>query len=119
MKAAVNGVEINYEVSGNEDKPWVTFSNSLATNLHMWDEQAQALGSDFHVLRYDKRGHGQSEAIVGPYSFNDLMGDIVGLMDDFERVADNDAEADAQKLLSGQFNLKDFYKQITMNNSFW
>ncbi len=81
MKAAVNGVEINYEVSGNEDKPWVTFSNSLATNLHMWDEQAQALGSDFHVLRYDKRGHGQSEAIVGPYSFNDLMGDIVGLWD--------------------------------------
>jgi len=81
MKAKVNGVEINYEVSGNENKPWVTFSNSLATNLHMWDEQARILGPDFHVLRYDKRGHGQSEATAGPYSFDDLMGDVVGLWD--------------------------------------
>ena len=43
MKATVNGVELNYEVSGNPEKPWLTFSNSLATNLHMWDDQAAAL----------------------------------------------------------------------------
>jgi signal recognition particle subunit SRP54 len=35
-------------------------------------------------------------------------------MEDFERVADIDAEKDAEKLLSGQFNFKDFYKQISM-----
>ena len=81
MKANVNGVEINYEISGNPDKPWLTFSNSLATNLHMWDEQARALADDYHILRYDKRGHGESEPVAGAYSFDDLIADVVGLWD--------------------------------------
>jgi len=81
MKAKVNGVEINYEVSGNPDKPWLTFSNSLATNLHMWDEQAKLLANDFRILRYDKRGHGDSEPVAGAYSFDDLIADVVGLWD--------------------------------------
>ena len=33
-------------------------SNSLATTLAMWDEQAAALKDKFRVLRYDQRGHG-------------------------------------------------------------
>ena len=81
MKTTVNGVELNYEVSGNPEKPWLTFSNSLATNLHMWDDQAAALADDFHILRYDKRGHGQSEPVSGAYSFGDLIADVVGLWD--------------------------------------
>jgi signal recognition particle subunit SRP54 len=41
------------------------------------------------------------------------FGDIVGLMKDFESVVDEEkAEADAAKLLSGTFNLKDFVEQI-------
>jgi signal recognition particle subunit SRP54 len=41
------------------------------------------------------------------------FGDIVGLMKDFEEVVDQDkAEADAQKLLSGNFTLTDFVEQI-------
>jgi signal recognition particle subunit SRP54 len=41
------------------------------------------------------------------------FGDIVGLMQDFESVVDEEkAEADAAKLLSGTFNLKDFVEQI-------
>jgi len=41
------------------------------------------------------------------------FGDIVGLMKDFEEVVDQDkAEADAQKLLSGNFSLTDFVEQI-------
>ena len=81
MKVNVNGVDINCAISGNAEKPWLTFSNSLATNLHMWDEQAAALADDFQILRYDKRGHGDSEAIDGPYSFDDLIADVVGLWD--------------------------------------
>lgn len=40
------------------------------------------------------------------------MGDIVGLMDDFERVADGDKEVDTMRMLQGQFNFTDFYEQI-------
>ncbi len=41
------------------------------------------------------------------------FGDIVGLMKDFESVVDEEkAEADAAKLLTGTFNLRDFVEQI-------
>ena len=37
------------------------------------------------------------------------FGDIVGLMQDFEKVVDEEqAEKDAQKMLSGQFDMMDF-----------
>ena len=42
------------------------------------------------------------------------MGDVVGLMESFEEVSDKDSGKDALKMLSGQFNFKDYYKQISM-----
>ncbi len=43
------------------------------------------------------------------------FGDIVGLMKDFEQVVDEKkAEEDAQKLLSGNFSMRDFVEQIRM-----
>jgi signal recognition particle subunit SRP54 len=42
------------------------------------------------------------------------MGDIVGLMEDFEKVHKGDVEADMLKMLEGQFNFKDFYEQLSM-----
>jgi signal recognition particle subunit SRP54 len=43
------------------------------------------------------------------------FGDIVGLMRDFEHVVDEKrAEEDAEKLLSGHFNMRDFVEQIQM-----
>jgi len=41
------------------------------------------------------------------------MGDMVGLMKDFEEVVDEEkAEADAEKMLKGRFNMGDFLEQI-------
>ncbi len=43
------------------------------------------------------------------------MGDVVGLVRDFERVADEkEAEEDAERLLKGQFGLDDLLKQLRM-----
>ncbi|MEE8409722.1 MAG: signal recognition particle protein [Myxococcota bacterium] len=43
------------------------------------------------------------------------MGDIVGLMKDFEQVIDEkEAERDTKKLLRGEFTLEDFLKQLKM-----
>ncbi len=81
MKVTVNGIGLNCEIEGSEGKPWLTFSNSLATNLHMWDAQVEPLKADFHILRYDKRGHGGSDAPDGPYTFDMLIGDVIGLWD--------------------------------------
>lgn len=81
MKATVNGVSLNYQIDGKEGAPWLTFSNSLATTLNMWDDQVEALKDQFHILRYDKRGHGDSEVVKGPYTLEQLAGDVLGLWD--------------------------------------
>ena len=47
----------------------------------MWDPQADALKRSFRILRYDQRGHGESEAPAGRYTFDVLIADVIGLMD--------------------------------------
>lgn len=81
MQAKSNGITINYTVEGPENAPWVVFSNSLITNLSMWDEQAAALKKEYRVLRYDQRGHGGTEVTEGPYNFDQLVDDVIGLYD--------------------------------------
>jgi 3-oxoadipate enol-lactonase len=78
-KVRANGIDIRYEISGTG--PVVTFSHSLASDLSMWDGLAAALADRYTVLRYDTRGHGGSDAPEGPYSFAQLAGDVVGLLD--------------------------------------
>lgn len=79
MKVKANGIEIHYEVEG--EGPWVTMSHSLACNLHMWDEQMPVLTKKFKVLRFDTRGHGQSDAPAGDYTLEQLADDAKGLLD--------------------------------------
>jgi 3-oxoadipate enol-lactonase len=81
-RIGANGVRFNVSVEGREGAPWLTFSNSHATDLSLWDEQAQRLRDRFRVLRYDTRGHGKTEATDGPYSFDLLTADVVALWDE-------------------------------------
>jgi signal recognition particle subunit SRP54 len=54
------------------------------------------------------RAEGMASRILG-------MGDVVGLMQDFEQVVDQkQAEQDAMRLMSGQFTLQDFLNQVRM-----
>ena len=77
----VNGCRLNFLVEGPQGAPWVTFSNSLATDLHLWDAQAALLTDRFRILRYDTRGHGKSESAPGSYDFAMLESDLIGLWD--------------------------------------
>lgn len=79
-----DGAEIYYELAGTEGKPWLTFSNSLGTNLHMWDDQLPAFEADYRILRYDSRGHGKSSAPEGAYSISRLGGDAIALLDELK-----------------------------------
>ena len=40
MKIKANGITFNYEISGADNAPWLVFSNSLATSLHMWTSRS-------------------------------------------------------------------------------
>ncbi len=81
MRVKANGININYQIDGPEGAPWLAFSNSLATNLSMWDEQVAALKKSFRILRYDQRGHGGTEATDGRYNFDLLVADVAALFD--------------------------------------
>jgi 3-oxoadipate enol-lactonase len=81
MLTKVNGIGVNVEIDGAVAGPWLVFSNSLMTNLTMWDPQLAAFASNYRILRYDQRGHGKTQATPGAYSFDLLVDDIKALMD--------------------------------------
>ena len=81
---SVGGVDIATYVNGEQGRPWIVVSNSLAANSSSWDHQLSLLTKTFRVLRYDTRGHGRSSALEGPYTFAHLTGDVLALMDHYE-----------------------------------
>lgn len=74
----------HYVLEGAEDKPVLVFSNSLGTDLRIWDAVAAQLTASFRILRYDKRGHGLSDGPPPPYSVDALARDLLGILDHLE-----------------------------------
>ena len=77
----VEGAHIHCRIDGTDGTPVLVLSNSLGTDLSMWDAQVAALARTFRVVRYDTRGHGASTATKGPYSIDRLGRDVVGVLD--------------------------------------
>jgi 3-oxoadipate enol-lactonase len=81
MKILANNIQINYELTGQLDAAVVMLSHSLASSMVMWDPQLPSLETHFRVLRYDMRGHGDSDAPDGAYTLELLAQDAVALLD--------------------------------------
>lgn len=81
QKIKVGELDVNYRFDGPADRPVLLMSNSLMSNLTMWDPTVPALADRFRILRYDTRGHGQTTVTPGPYSIGMLADDAVGLLD--------------------------------------
>ena len=64
--------------------PVVLLAHALGANHQIWDWQVNALSDQFRVLRYDWRGHGETDAPPGPYSMSQFVDDAVGLLDYLE-----------------------------------
>jgi 3-oxoadipate enol-lactonase len=81
--AAVNDTQLFYRIDGaqNTTAPWLVMSNSLGSDVSMWTPQLAEFSKHFRVLRYDTRGHGHSAAPAGPYTIEQLTGDVIGLLD--------------------------------------
>ena len=71
----------HYVLEGPETAPVVVFSSSLGTTHEMWAAQAAAFAGEYRVLRYDHRGHGGSPVPRGPYTIEELAGDVLELLD--------------------------------------
>ncbi len=81
MLIEANGIKINYEISGKQSGEVVMLSHSLGSSLAMWKPQMKTLEPRFHVLRYDTRGHGGSDAPQGAYTLEMLAEDAIALLD--------------------------------------
>jgi 3-oxoadipate enol-lactonase len=77
-----DGCTIHVEIEGPERAPVLMLSNSLGTDLHMWDEQVAPFTRHFRLVRYDRRGHGKSTAPKGPYSMERLGRDVLAVLDE-------------------------------------
>lgn len=79
--ASVNDTSLHYQLEGDKDAPVVMLRNSLGTTLEMWEPQMSSLLTQFQVLRYDVRGHGQSKVTPGRYTIRQLGEDAIALLD--------------------------------------
>ena len=79
--ARLNGVVLHYDSGGTSDRLPLVFSNSLGTDFRIWDAVAARLAGRYRLIRYDKRGHGLSEAPRPPYAMADHVADLLALLD--------------------------------------
>ncbi|KIA85735.1 3-oxoadipate enol-lactonase [Flavobacterium sp. AED] len=80
-KIKMQHTTLNYVFDDFKKEQTLVFSNSLGTDLTMWDKQIELLGQEFNILRYDTRGHGKSEVAEGEYSIEMLGNDVLDLLD--------------------------------------
>lgn len=74
-------VSLAYRFDGRDDRPVLVLSNSLGTDMGMWDLQAPALSQHFRLLRYDSRGHGASTLAKPGFGIGAMAEDVLGLAD--------------------------------------
>jgi pimeloyl-ACP methyl ester carboxylesterase len=80
MRTALNGIEIDYTVSGR-GRP-VILSHGYGATGRMWDGQRQTIGDRYRLITWDMRGHGQTESPSNPahYSTNTTVADMRALL---------------------------------------
>lgn len=87
--ASINAVALHYGIAGAPEGVPLVLVNSLGTDFRIWDDVVALLAPRYRILRYDKRGHGLSDAPAGQYSLDDHVSDLIGLVRhcSFERFA--------------------------------
>src|SRR5216683_954052 len=71
----INGQWIHYEDTGGNLQPLV-LAHGLLMDQEMFAPQVEALGSQFRVIAWDARCHGETESTDDPFSYWDLADDL-------------------------------------------
>ena len=77
----LNGITVHYTDEGPRDGPALVFSNSLGTDLRLWEQLLPELPPGLRLIRYDTRGHGLTDAPPAPYYMGDLVADAAALIE--------------------------------------
>ena len=79
MKKEINGIKINYELSGQG--PCLVLIHGFSDNQTMWYNQVPEFSKSYQVLTYDVRGHGQTEVTKDEHSIDLFADDLKGLLE--------------------------------------
>ncbi|MDZ7745917.1 MAG: alpha/beta hydrolase [Halobacteriales archaeon] len=82
-----SGVEIAYEVRGQENAPTVILCEGLGYGRWMWQWQVEALTDEYRVVLWDNRGTGESAVPDAPYSIAEMADDLEAVLDVTETAA--------------------------------
>ena len=77
--AEIGGLNLRYRDEGTG--PVLVLVHGVGSRLEAWDKVVEDLHDRFRMVRLDLRGHGLSAKPAGPYSLDDFVGDIAGLLD--------------------------------------
>ncbi|WP_233847186.1 alpha/beta fold hydrolase [Paraburkholderia sp. HD33-4] len=80
-----SGISLRYVLAGavgSEAAGTVVLIHELGGSIASWDAVVSTLSASRRVLRYDQRGHGDSEKIRAPFSLDDQVDDLRTLLDE-------------------------------------
>lgn len=76
-----DGVGLYVEAAPDNGKPPLLFLNALGADHTMWDGQVPVFAEHYRVIRFDDRGHGQSDVPELPYTIDRLGRDARGVLE--------------------------------------
>lgn len=76
-----DGIGLYVEAAPDNGKPPLLFLNPLGADHTIWDAQIPAFSEHFRIIRFDDRGHGQSEVPDAPYTIDRLGRDARGVLE--------------------------------------
>ena len=77
----VNGVRLRYLDWGTEGRTPLVCLHSHTAQAHIWDEFAEAVSGQYHVLAVDQRGHGESQWADTGYARDRFVEDLAAFVD--------------------------------------
>lgn len=75
---------LHWQEEGDPQGAPVVFAHALGLDLRLWDKVLPLLPKGLRLIRFDLRGHGQSDIPPAPYAMGALVRDAEALLDRLE-----------------------------------
>ena len=80
-QVTVNNLRLRYVDRGTEGSMPMVCLHGHTGQAHIWDEFAEAMSANYHVLAVDQRGHGGSQWADTGYARDRFVEDLAGFVD--------------------------------------
>jgi len=77
-----DGCPLHYWLGGPAERPTLVFMHGATMDHRMFNAQVEAFISDYRILVWDARGHGQSQPIGSGFSLTQCAQDMLAILDE-------------------------------------